>query len=254
MAYEPNSTVEAENYKFLFSQASNGTGQPIGGATAVQFFVRSGNFCLINSRRYLYHSLTSFIGLPTPTLKSIWSTSVSGRPDMSSKEFYTAMRLISLAQSGRNADASTLSETSSLSLPPPKFQGIEYPRPGPPAKSASTVSTGGVYSLTSEVRANYEKLWTTLPKNDAGLLEGKEAAQFLAKSGQAQDVLKQIWRLSDISQDGLLDLTEFLIAMHLTMMAKKGNGVPSSLPDELLSSARGGGGVPPPVRPPAGSG
>ena len=164
---------------------------------------------------------------------------------MGAKEFFTAMRLISLAQNGKNADAQTLYDTANLALPLPKFTGIEYPasaqkKPAAMGQQSSTsaLTSGSIYSMSNEAKANYEKLWDTLPKNELTLLGGKDAAAFLAKSGQPQETLKQIWRLSDVSQDGMLDLTEFMIAMHLTMLAKKGNAVPNELPQELLSAAK----------------
>lgn len=136
---------------------------------------------------------------------------------MGSREFFTAMRLISLAQNGKPSDAQTLYDTMNLALPLPKFTGIEYPaqqkKPGTMAQqggSSSALSGGSLYSMSNEAKANYEKLWETLPKNELTLLGGKDAAGFLAKSGQPQETLKQIWRLADVSQDGSFFLFFFL--------------------------------------------
>lgn len=149
---------------------------------------------------------------------------------MTQREFSTAMRLIALAQQGQTINEATLDQTMGVKAPFPKFTGVELP---PPASAKQPT-----YTITSEARAQYEKLWNTLDKNPStGLLEGKDAAAFFAKSGQHRDVLRQVWQMSDLNGDGAMDFSEFTIGMHLTMLAKKGFDLPSSLPQELLQSA-----------------
>lgn len=177
------------------------------------------------------------------TLKTVWSLASNGQKEMTSREFSTAMRLIALAQGGHAINDSTLDSTVGVKANLPKFSGVELQAP-PQAASAPPPpqqSQQPPYTVTPEARAQYEKLWQGLEKNPhTGLLEGKEAAGFLAKSQQNRDVLRQVWTMSDVTGDGMMDLTEFIIAMHLTMLAKKGFALPQTLPNELLQSAGAG--------------
>jgi hypothetical protein len=118
----------------------------------------------------------------------------------------------------------------------------DMPKMPAPPSTASTSGGAGNWAISNEAKNNYLKLWDTLEKNPQGLVEGKVAAAFFAKSGHSREILRSIWQLSDVGADGKLDKVEFLIGMHLTMMAKKGNALPSSVPSELMQSAKQGGG------------
>jgi len=181
--------------------------------------------------------------VPVPVLKQIWAIASKGQPEMRSAEFFTALRLIALAQRGLPINAQTLDQTRGMTLPLPEFQGIEVPKPQP-QKPQPVMGTpvsqqsGSPWAVSAEAKSNYVKLWEGVSKNSQGMMEGKEAALFLAKSGLNRDALRTIWQLSDATTDGKLDLTEFIVAMHLTMMAKKGQPLPSAVPPELLQSAK----------------
>ena len=47
-------------------------------------------------------------------------------------------------------------------------------------------------------------------------------------------MLRDIWNLVDVNEDGLLDADWFAVAMHLTMKTKKGESLPPSLPEALI--------------------
>ena len=53
------------------------------------------------------------------------------------------------------------------------------------------------------------------------------------KSNLDVNKLGQIWVLSDIDQDGMLNEHEFTVAMHLTYKALAGTPLPDQLPLEL---------------------
>jgi len=149
-----------------------------------------------------------------------------------------------LAQKGVALGPQTLDQTRGMQIPLPEFQGIEVPKAPQPSPSSSSGAAAAQssspvsWAIPSTAKANYAKLWEGVTKNGQGLMDGKEAALFLAKSGLNREALRTIWQLSDVSSDGKLDQTEFFIAMHLTMMNKKGASLPSSLPNELLQSAK----------------
>jgi len=211
--------TEAGAFSHLFAIATKGQ-QSIGGKDAVQFFLKS--------------------QVPVPVLKQIWAIAAQGQPEMQISQFNTAMRLIALAQKGVSINQQTLEQTRGMQTPLPAFQGIELPKQAPPPSSAS----GGVLSWTisSEAKANYAKLWEGIDKNSQGLLEGKTAAAFFAKSGHSREVLRSIWQLSDMNGDGKMDRVEFYVGMHLTKMVKMGMTLPATLPSELVASAKDGSG------------
>jgi len=216
---------ENDAYKQLFIAASKGQSSTIGGADAVKFFVAS--------------------GVPIATLKQVWAIASNGQREMGPREFSTAMRLIALAQAGHAISEDTLKNTESAFCNPPSFQGITIETkaaapPAPTPQAPGAAPSGPVnWAIPAEQRAGYEKLWAGLAKNASGKLEGKDAAAFFAKSGQQREVLRNVWQLADVGGDGMMDQSEFVIGMHLTMMAKKGITLPSTLPQELLQSAGG---------------
>lgn len=215
MTYTPTAE-ESIAFKHLFYIASNNGETPtIGGAPAVKFFITS--------------------GVSVPILKQIWSIASNGQKEMSIVEFSAAMRLIALAQNGQTIDENSLERTRDQNFPLPKFQNVEIPLP---SSSSGPSSSSINWSISTEQRGQYEKLWQSFDKNSSGLLEGKDAALFFAKSGQNRDILRAIWQMSDVSNDGMMDFIEFMIGMHLTMMVKKGHSLPNSLPPELLQSAK----------------
>lgn len=168
---------------------------------------------------------------------------------MGPREFSTAMRFIALAQNGYQVNDKVLEQSAGVSLPAPTFQGIELksgavavPAPASEAPATPTaVAAAGVvpssWAIPSEIKTQYEKSWATVPKNATGMLEGKDAVGFFAKSGQSRETLRTVWQLADVGGDGMMDQSEFFIGMHLTMMAKKGAALPAAIPQDLLRSA-----------------
>ena len=75
------------------------------------------------------------------------------------------------------------------------------------------------------------------------------------KSRLPSSVLRRIWALSDINQDGQLDRDEFAVAMFLIDHKLGGNDLPDKLPDRVIPPSKrsfmnaghrgGGGGVGP---------
>jgi hypothetical protein len=67
-----------------------------------------------------------------------------------------------------------------------------------------------------------------------GFVTGAAARSVLGGSGLPTPALRKIWDLSDIDKDGQLDLNEFVIAMFLVDMVKKGHALPDRLDDEMV--------------------
>lgn len=54
------------------------------------------------------------------------------------------------------------------------------------------------------------------------------------KSMLPNSVLGKIWKLADVNKDGMLDLEEFALAMHLIRVKLEGHDLPGKLPDHLV--------------------
>ena len=60
----------------------------------------------------------------------------------------------------------------------------------------------------------------------------------LLESGLTKPILKQVWTLSDVDQDGALTQDEFLIAMSLVDFVQHGHALPDALPATLIPKGK----------------
>ncbi|EMP34253.1 Intersectin-2 [Chelonia mydas] len=95
------------------------------------------------------------------------------------------------------------------------------------------------WAVPQASRLKYRQKFNSLDKGMSGYLSGFQARNALLQSNLSQTQLATIWSLSDVDGDGQLKADEFVLAMHLTDMAKAGQPLPLTLPPEL---------VPPPFR------
>ncbi|VDM54559.1 unnamed protein product [Angiostrongylus costaricensis] len=96
-----------------------------------------------------------------------------------------------------------------------------------------------LFEMSPRQREYYSKCFrhlmnTTQGKNSLqGALNGGDSriVEFFKRSGLDNDSLSRIWSLSDINEDGWLDVNEFSTAMHLIVLKVKGQvPVPLCLP------------------------
>ncbi|KAH9857811.1 hypothetical protein C2E23DRAFT_720331 [Lenzites betulinus] len=112
-------------------------------------------------------------------------------------------------------------------------------------------STGATpqWDVTAQEKVNSDRIYDTLDTLKRGYIEGDVAVPFMLQSKLPEDVLAQIWDLSDLNNDGRLTRDGFAVAMHLIQGKLAGKDVPSSLPLSLVPpSMRGSGsalGAPP---------
>ncbi|XP_060608466.1 intersectin-1-like isoform X3 [Ruditapes philippinarum] len=116
----------------------------------------------------------------------------------------------------------------------------------------SAPAGAGNLAMPHNSKLKYTQLFNTHDRNKRGSLTGVEARSILVNTGVPQQMLAQIWNLSDVDKDGKLNCDEFCIAMHLIDVVKIGQPLPVKLPAELLpGKARTGSfGTPPPVAQP----
>ncbi|XP_032353019.1 intersectin-2 isoform X5 [Camelus ferus] len=151
--------------------------------------------------------------------------------------------------------SSTLPHTSSYSLMMGGFGGASIQKAqslidlGSSSSTSSTASLQGnspktgtsEWAVPQPSRLKYRQKFNSLDKSMSGYLSGFQARNALLQSNLSQTQLATIWTLADIDGDGQLKAEEFILAMHLTDMAKAGQPLPLTLPPELVPpSFRGG--------------
>ena len=82
-------------------------------------------------------------------------------------------------------------------------------------------------------RYKWDELFDTLEPID-GKITGAAAKRQMVKSKLPNTALGKIWKLSDIDKDGMLDIDEFALAMHLINIKMEGHDIPAELPEHLV--------------------
>lgn len=151
--------------------------------------------------------------------------------------------------------SSTLPHTSSYSMMMGGFGGASIQKAqslidlGSSSSTSSTASLSGnspkigttEWAVPQPSRLKYRQKFNSLDKSMSGYLSGFQARNALLQSNLSQTQLATIWSLADIDGDGQLKAEEFILAMHLTDMARAGQPLPLTLPPELVPpSFRGG--------------
>ena len=90
-----------------------------------------------------------------------------------------------------------------------------------------------MWDITAAEKDKYRAIYESLQPAADGKLSGDQVKPVLMKSNLDVNKLGQIWVLSDIDQDGMLNEHEFTVAMHLTYKALAGTPLPDQLPLEL---------------------
>ena len=104
--------------------------------------------------------------------------------------------------------------------------GVPMQPPQPPVDWAVPMPT----------RQKYQVQFANTDRNRTGFLAGAQARNLLLQSGLPQNILAQIWGLSDVDNDGRLSTDEFILAGHFCELALKGEPLPpvGQLPPALV--------------------
>eukprot|EP01129_Flabellula_baltica_P010499 TRINITY_DN4443_c0_g1_i1.p1 TRINITY_DN4443_c0_g1~~TRINITY_DN4443_c0_g1_i1.p1 ORF type:complete len:478 (+),score=130.32 TRINITY_DN4443_c0_g1_i1:20-1453(+) len=168
-------------------------------------------------------------GLELSVLSQIWGLVCTENRPLSRSQFYTALKLVAMAQNGQSL--SLISADSFQALP--VFEGIKTPVVSSPRSVESE------WVISSDMRNAYYGFFTKLDTDGDGFVTGGEAQAFFVKSNVANNVLAQIWAMSDLDKDNRLDFNEFCVAIYLVQAAQAGRTIPTQLPMELKESAFG---------------
>ncbi|PNS13867.1 hypothetical protein CAC42_1358 [Sphaceloma murrayae] len=213
---------EKRAFSQLFQQADTDRLGVVTGERAITFFGRT--------------------GLAPNVLGEIWQLAdTENRGLLTKAGFCVALRLIAHYQAGRDP-------TPELAFKPgpiPKFEGINL-QPSSPALSSAPPSTlqpqgSGIRipPILPEKAAQYSSLFERSGVT-GGLLSGESARAIFERAGLPNEILGRIWSLADREQKGALDITEFIIAMHLitSFKSKTMTALPSILPPGLYEAAQ----------------
>ncbi|UXI14306.1 epidermal growth factor receptor substrate 15-like 1 [Sarcoptes scabiei] len=154
-------------------------------------------------------------GLNQLTLKIIWDLCDPNQlGHLDKKSFFASLKLISMVQNGKQPSYSDLKS----SLPPPTINDDFF-------KSID-------WKISKENDQKFVNIFYSMSPVD-GKLSGVNVKPFLMSSKLSLESLTRIWDLSDIDQDGFLDLKEFVICNQLIAKATQGFILPPILPKEL---------------------
>ncbi|CAL1703981.1 unnamed protein product [Somion occarium] len=103
------------------------------------------------------------------------------------------------------------------------------------------------WDVSPTEKINADRFFDTLDTHKRGYIDGEVAVPFFVQSKLPDDVLAQIWDLSDLNNDGLLTRDGFAVAMHLIQSKLAGKELPPTLPPTLVPpSMRSAAAAPPP--------
>ncbi|XP_049819968.1 intersectin-1 isoform X3 [Aethina tumida] len=127
---------------------------------------------------------------------------------------------------------------------PPLSTGIPAPGPGatstPRASVTSLDRTASIesplvdWSVPHHIKLKYTQMFNTTDRTRSGYLSGAQARNVMVQTKLPQNLLAQIWSLSDMDGDGRLGCEEFVLAMYLCEQASTGTLPPTKLPLELI--------------------
>ncbi|KAF4554033.1 Cytoskeletal-regulatory complex EF hand-like protein [Elsinoe fawcettii] len=213
---------EKRVFSQLFQQADTDRLGVVTGEVAVKFFEKT--------------------KLAPNVLGEIWQLAdTENRGLLTKAGFCVALRLIAHYQAGRDP-------TPELAFKPggiPKFDGVNL-APSSPAVATSQPNPlqpqgSGIRipPIIPEKAAQYSGLFERSGAQ-GGLLSGEAARSIFERAGLPNEILGRIWSLADREQKGALDITEFIIAMHLitSFKSRTMTALPSALPPGLYEAAQ----------------
>ncbi|KAI9254025.1 hypothetical protein BY458DRAFT_535763 [Sporodiniella umbellata] len=104
----------------------------------------------------------------------------------------------------------------------------------PPQFKSLSSSVEIPWAVTAEEKKQYTKVFKAWDPENKGSISGETAKEIFSQSGLPQNVLMQIWSLSDPNNQGKLNLNEFAVAMHLLYRKLNGYNLPETLPPDLV--------------------
>ena len=204
--------------------------------------------------------------LPNEILGRIWNLSdTEQRGALGLTEFIIAMHLLASLKSGamralpqilpsglyeaaarrgapprQGSGSRPSSDISPASAIPRQFTGVAPPRTASPiarppygTPPLSAQPTGTDWAITPHDKVQFDNFFSTVDKDNRGFITGEQAVGFFGNSRLPEDVLAQIWDLSDINSEGRLNRDEFAVAMFLIRQQRSKRDPHAALPQAL---------------------
>lgn len=86
-------------------------------------------------------------------------------------------------------------------------------------------------------KPKYDEIFYNLSPTE-GKLSGTKVREWMTTTLLPNSVLAHIWRLSDVDGDGMLDIEEFALAVHLIEGKLEGHWLPRELPSHLVPPSK----------------
>lgn len=179
--------------------------------------------------------------LSTEILARVWNlVDTHKRGALDIREFNTGMHIINLLLNGSLKSPpvsispsfiASAASTSSVSAPS-QYPGLSR---SPPVQ-APNIPVSDPWAIPSQDLTSFCQLFSNVDKAHKGYVSGSEAYSFFLASKLPEDVLAQIWDLSDTNNNGKLNIGEFCISLYLIKLKLSGKELPKVLPSSMLSS------------------
>ena len=119
------------------------------------------------------------------------------------------------------------------------FDGVNDSPFGVGAGEGVNMGRGENEWVVAKDQYKYDEIFNSLnPIN--GKVTGAAAKGEMVKSRLPNSALGKVWKLADIDKDGMLDIEEFSLAMHLIQIKAEGHDIPNELPDHLIPPGKKG--------------
>lgn len=141
------------------------------------------------------------------------------------------------------ASVSSLSGMSPAGSHPPSLPGSTVHSAAPSIASSTPRAsidkglsdiTNSEWAVPHQTKLKYTQLFNSQDRARTGFLSGVQARNIMMQSKLPQNILAQIWALSDMDADGQLSCEEFVLAMHLCEQATLGVMPPAVLPPDMI--------------------
>lgn len=199
MTFRPD---EQKTFDSWFSAIKDSSKNRVEGRAAIEFFKKS--------------------NLDNGVLRQVWSAAAkSNSLSLNQSEFFIAMRMISLAQNGRD-----LNDYSSSSLPLPQM-GVSS---APKSSAAPAMS-----------REDYNRcltMYNQLDPGKKGALTNEQVTTMLQKTGLPGEVLRQAWGMVERNAGGMVEKSFVIALLFLLIRCRDGQQLPGSVPAELKNAVK----------------